>query len=160
MGLQSPAPNRDSFSSVQDCLTACDDDGDECVGISVLSDLAPLRVGKSCMFIRADTSNGVFKRSMVRTSLKRLALPSAFICPSGMDAPNGASSCKPITTLQVAVMVLSSIGTCDAATIESVRSTIFAFLSNPNSAHGELKKLVWCGWRLCCCVLQVWTPFS
>jgi hypothetical protein len=140
VGIQQPAPKRDSFTSVQDCLTACDDDGDKCVGITVLSDLAPLRVGKSCMFIRADTDNGVFKRSMIHTSLNRLALPSAFICPSGMSAPNGASSCKPITTPQVAVMVLKSTGTCSAATIESVRSAVAAFLSNPNSAHGELSR--------------------
>jgi hypothetical protein len=60
-------------------LTACDNAGDDCAGITVLSTVEPVQIGKSCAFIKADKNPGTFKRTMVRANLNRLSSPSAFL---------------------------------------------------------------------------------
>jgi hypothetical protein len=72
-------PGRSSFTSLSDCLKACEDAGDRCSGITVLSTVAPLDIAKHCAFVRSDNSNGLFKRTMIRADLNRLVLPSAFL---------------------------------------------------------------------------------
>lgn len=81
MGKQVPAPDRGNFTSVQQCLTACDNAGTQCSGVTVLSTVAPLQIPKTCMLVQANTDPGVSKRSMIRADLDRLILPSAFLCP-------------------------------------------------------------------------------
>lgn len=79
VGNQVDAPGRDSFSSVEDCLRACDDAGDMCSGVTVLSTVEPLAIAKSCRFVQANTGPGVFKRTVIRTDLNRLIFPSSFL---------------------------------------------------------------------------------
>jgi hypothetical protein len=72
-------PGRSAFTSVSDCLRACDDAGDRGSGITVLSTVAALDIAKHCAFVRSDNRNGLFKRTMIRADLNRLVLPSAFL---------------------------------------------------------------------------------
>lgn len=79
VGIQDPAPGRNTFTSVQDCLTACDNAGDSCAGVTVLSTVESVKIGTTCAFIKANTNPGTFKRTMVRASLNRLTFPTAFL---------------------------------------------------------------------------------
>lgn len=72
-------PGRGTFTSMRDCLKACDDAGVRCSGITVLSTVAPLDIAKHCAFDRSNNNNRVFKRTMIRADLNRLVLPSAFL---------------------------------------------------------------------------------
>lgn len=138
VGLQEPAPDRDKFDSVEDCLSACDAAGDNCVGVTVLSTVIPAQIPKICAFVKADTEPGTFKRTVIRADLKKLTFPSAFLWPSGTQGSgNYELSCSPITTPQIAVMVLTGLGTCDAATIEAARTAFLNFLSDPSTVFGE-----------------------
>jgi hypothetical protein len=79
VGNQVDAAGRDTFSSVEDCLRACDDAGDKCSGVTVLSTVEPLGIAKTCRFVQADTAPGSFRRTVIRTDLDRLLFPSSFL---------------------------------------------------------------------------------
>lgn len=72
-------PGRESFTSVGQCLKACDDAGESCSGITVLSTVAPVDIAKHCAFVKSNNNNGVFKRTMIRADLNRLIFPSPFL---------------------------------------------------------------------------------
>lgn len=95
-------PNVDhlTFTSVKELidLTACDDAGDRCSGITVLSTVNPVDIAKSCKFVTANTNNGVYQRTMIRADLNRLIFPTSFLCPSGYTVDEGGiSACQPLT---------------------------------------------------------------
>lgn len=116
------------------------------MGITLASTVNPASIPKTCSFVKANTDPGTFKRTVIRADLKRLTFPSAFLCPSGTQGSGSFElSCSPITTPQVAVMVLTGLGTCDAATIEAAKMAFFNFLSNPNTAFGECGLSCWAG---------------
>jgi hypothetical protein len=64
---------------VGDCLKACDNEGVKCSGVTVLSTVEPLEIGRTCAFVRANINPGLFKRSMIRADLNRLLFPSSFL---------------------------------------------------------------------------------
>lgn len=141
IGTQQPAAARDAFTSVEQCLTACDYAGDRCVGVTLLSTVETVKAATTCALIGANTQPGSPKRSMVHTDLTRLMLPSAFLCPSGFtysgaDAHAGLVSCDPLTTPQVMVLVLTAAGMCSPAATASIQSALQALLSDPNQAGG------------------------
>jgi hypothetical protein len=74
IGIQSAAPGVSAFVTAQDCLDACDDDG-WCVGVIMLPTAQPENIPKTCVLIRGDTTPGVYKRSMTRADIARLAVP-------------------------------------------------------------------------------------
>lgn len=141
VGIQVPAPDRDTFTSIQDCLIACDNAGATCAGITALSTVDPSQFAKHCSFITADTQPGRFKRTVVRSDLSHLAFRGVGLCPSGYasNLADSAASCIPATTEQVTVFVLRAQGTCSDATIQSVKDALLAFFSDPSQAYGE-----WC----------------
>lgn len=145
MGIQvDPAvvlPNVDrlAFTSVKDCLTACDDAGDRCSGITVLSTVNPVDIAKSCKFVTANTNNGVYQRTMIRADLNRLIFPTDFLCPSGYTVDGGGiSACQPLTTPTVVVLFLRAEGGCTQQLVSSLQTALERFLSDPTQAFGEL----------------------
>lgn len=74
IGIQRTATNASSFTVIQDCLDACDDDS-LCVGVIMKSASNPVNTPKNCVLIRGDTTLGVFKRSVTRADTARLAIP-------------------------------------------------------------------------------------
>lgn len=83
------------------------------------------------MLIEANTQPGVFKRTMIRTDLNRLLLPSSFLCPSGYTRGDGLIPCEPAPTPTVVILFFSSASTCTPELIASTRQAILAFLSSP-----------------------------
>jgi len=142
VGIQEAAPGRDKFTSVQDCLTACDYAGDQCSGITVLSTVEPVKIGTTCSFVKANTRPGVYKRTMIRADLNRLSLPSMFLCPSGYQQSTGSTPCQPMSSPTVVVFSMTATGVCDESTINSVRTALFNFMSNPTNVYGKLNRLV------------------
>lgn len=134
VGIQSPAPGAASFLSVRDCANACDEAAD-CTAFTVQMTVAQAAVGTTCQLVRGNSNLGKFKRTVVRTELTRIPMP-VYLCPSGYTMIPGFTSCVPITTAQAAVFVLTAQGTCDAATIQSVKDAITNYLSSPYSAFG------------------------
>jgi hypothetical protein len=139
VGIQEPAPGRATFKSVQDCIQTCDDMGVACSGITVLTTVKPTAVGPTCAIIKADTQPGVSKRTMIRADLDRLIIPSSLLCPSGYtpDA-EGLTKCTPVTTPAVVSLFLRAPGSCSDSLTSSVRTSLYKFLSNPDTAYGEL----------------------
>lgn len=132
--------DRNSFTSVKDCLTACDDAGDKCSGITVLSTVEPNAIGATCMFVTANTEPGVFKRTMIRADLGRLIFPSAFLCPSGYTSDiNGITPCAPNTAPVTVLLFMRAAGSCSDSLIASVRTSLLRFLQSPTLAFGELE---------------------
>jgi hypothetical protein len=161
VGIQTAAPGHDQFNSVQDCMKACDDAGDACVGVSFKTTVEQSQIGKTCSFVQADLRPGVFKRSMVRASLQRLTLRLAFLCPSGFVASDAASPCKPVETPQAVVLLLTATGTCSAQVIETVKAAFTEFFTNPQTAFGKcLPVALLCAHtcavsgRVCACTLH------
>lgn len=75
----------------------------------------------------------------VRYTLVRLKMPPWSCCcsPSGYQGSSSFDvSCSPITTPQVAVLVLTGFGTCDAQTIDDARTALYNFVSTPSTAFG------------------------
>jgi len=142
VGIQEPAPGRNQFLSVKDCLTACDYAGDQCSGITVLSTVEPVEIGKTCSFVKANTRPGVYKRTMVRADLNRLTLPSMFLCPSGYQQSSGFTPCEPMSSPTVVVFSMTATGQCDESTINSVRTALHNFVSNPNNVFGKFGRVV------------------
>lgn len=136
IGQQSVPSGAASFGTVQDCLTACDYD-EKCIGITIQETVIKTKIGSTCQIIHGDDRPGRFKRTVVRTELSRVALPTAFLCPSGYaQSGEGSSACTPITTPQQLTFVLTAVGTCDAATIQSAKDSWLAYLSNPETSFG------------------------
>jgi hypothetical protein len=134
--------DRTTFTSVKDCLTACDDAGDKCSGITVLSTVEPNAIGATCMFVTANTDPGVFKRTMIRADLNRLIFPSTFLCPSGYTSDaNGITPCTPFSTPVVVLLFMRAQGSCSADLIASVRTGLLKFLQDPLSAFGEFQTI-------------------
>jgi hypothetical protein len=75
IGIQSAAPGASAFTTAQDCLDACDDDG-WCAGVILLPTAQPENTPKTCLLIRGDATTGVHKRSMTRADIARLTLPA------------------------------------------------------------------------------------
>lgn len=104
----------------------------------MLSTVAPVDIGKTCMFVTANTQPGVYKRTMIRADVNRLIFPSSFLCPSGYTADaNGVTPCAPSASPVVVTLFFRTSGTCSADLIASVRNSLLAFLSDPNQAFGE-----------------------
>jgi hypothetical protein len=97
----------------------------------------PWKIGSTCRLVFGDATPGRFKRSLVRADLGRIGFRTTYLCPSGFEIQTGIITCTPITTVQAAVFVLTAQGTCDAATIQSVKDAITNFLSDETSAFGE-----------------------
>lgn len=108
--------------------------------------VAQAAVGTTCQLVRGNSLLGKFKRTVVRTELSRIPMP-IYLCPSGYTMIPGFTSCVPITTAQAAVFVLTAQGTCDGATIQSVKDAITNYLSSPYSAFGECSVEVLMGRR-------------
>lgn len=70
------APPALATSSIQACLTACDDDY-LCAGVWMTGVISPNQSNgpSSCTLIKGDATNGVFKRSMTKANVARLILP-------------------------------------------------------------------------------------
>lgn len=136
VGIQKPAPGAADFINVADCSKACDDDS-TCAGFTVRMTVDPWRIGTTCRLVFGDATQGRFKRSMVRTDLDRIGFRTTYLCPSGFNITEEIVRCTPITTVQAAVFVLTAQGTCDAATIQSVKDSIANFMSDPTAAFGE-----------------------
>ena len=112
----------------------------------MLSTVAPVDIGKTCMFVTANTQPGVYKRTMIRADVNRLIFPSSFLCPSGYTADaNGVTPCAPNTAPVVVMLFMRAQGSC-ADLVTSVRNSLLAFLSDPNQAFGEYCAMS--GWRL------------
>ena len=79
IGQQSAPHGVEAFSSVQDCVTACDFDGAACVGVTMEMTVNISKIGSTCKLIRGDSRPGRFKRTVVRTELSRVGFPSAFL---------------------------------------------------------------------------------
>lgn len=136
VGIQRPAKDAASFISVQDCTKACDDQSD-CAGVTVLMTVEPWKIGTTCRLVFGDATPGRFKRSMIRADLERIGFRTTYLCPSGYTIQEDIITCTPINTVQAAVYVLTAQGTCDAATIQSVKDAITKFLTDATSAFGE-----------------------
>lgn len=99
--------------------------------------VAKNKIGTTCRLVRGDSKPGRFLRTVVRTDLSKIGLPEGFLCPSGFPPDTqGTSACTPFTTLQEVTVMLTAQGTCDAATIQSVKDALTAYLSNPDTAWG------------------------
>lgn len=134
VGIQYAPTNVSSFTSVEDCLVACDYSPD-CAGFTIQQTVAKDKMGTTCMLIKGNTQQGRFMRTVVRTDPDRAGLPSS-LCPSGFDQTGGVSLCVPITTVQQVTFVLIVTGTCDAAALESVCAAVLAILSDPAVSYG------------------------
>lgn len=80
-GTSAAPTNAASFTKIQECLSACDEEaGGICAGVFmyVASTGTPeADTAKSCKLIHGDTTPGVFTRTLVKTQLSNLALPTA-----------------------------------------------------------------------------------
>lgn len=151
VGIQRPAKDAASFISVQECTRACDDMSD-CAGVTVLMTVEPWKIGSTCRLVFGDATPGRFKRSLVRADLDRIGFRTTYLCPSGFEIQTDIITCTPITTVQAAVFVLTAQGTCDAATIQSVKDAITNFLSDETSAFGEFAAgMLFCSGAYPCC---------
>ena len=74
VGLQALAPNAARFTSVLDCLVACDLDN-SCAGIVVDFTVEVSALPKTCRLIKGDARQGIYKRSMARADISRLQPP-------------------------------------------------------------------------------------
>jgi hypothetical protein len=81
---------------------------------------------------------------MIRTVLDRIGFPTGYLCPSGYTITDDVLNCNPINTVQAAVFVLTAQGTCDAATMQSVKESISKYLADPTTAFGELLAVQQC----------------
>jgi len=68
-----------TFSTVQDCITACDYDGARCVGVTLEMTVDRLKIASTCKLIRGNAMPGRFKRTVVRTELDRVGFPTSFL---------------------------------------------------------------------------------
>jgi hypothetical protein len=86
-----------NFTTVQQCLDLCDDDG-TCAGVILEETVDPAAVASTCKLFRGDARNGKFKRTVTRADLDRIVLPIFFLClgeRSGADM----TGCSPVSTL-------------------------------------------------------------
>jgi len=79
IGQQSSPRGVKTFSTVQDCVTACDDDGATCVGVTLEMTVDRNKLGTTCKLVRGDSRPGRFKRTVVRTELSRVGFPTSFL---------------------------------------------------------------------------------
>lgn len=78
IGVQAPAPGAAGFTSVGDCLIACDMDN-ACAGVVMQAAATPAQSASSCQVIKGDPRLGVYKRSMTRADVNRLDIPAALL---------------------------------------------------------------------------------
>lgn len=74
IGLQTPAPGASAFTTISDCLEACDNDN-TCVAWVVDMTVSISARPQTCKFVKGDTRPGQGKRSMIRSDLTRLQAP-------------------------------------------------------------------------------------
>jgi hypothetical protein len=96
----------------------------------------PSKVATTCRLVKGEPAPGRFLRTVVRTDLTRITFPASLPCPSGWRSDNG--TCVRSDTNQQLTWYMNAQGRCDAATVASVKSSVEAFLSNPNTAYGVL----------------------
>jgi hypothetical protein len=75
IGTQTAPANVNSFTTLQDCLDACDDAGAVCAGVRLRPSSTPSLTPRNCLLIKGDMTLGVNKRSMTRADVTRMALP-------------------------------------------------------------------------------------
>jgi hypothetical protein len=76
IGTQTAPAGASAFTTIQDCLDACDDAGYNCAGVVLRPASDPTFTPKTCLLISGDTTLGLTKRSMTRTVVAQLALPN------------------------------------------------------------------------------------
>lgn len=135
IGLQQPAPGAASFTSALDCMTACDV-LNNCAGFTLSMSVAQAKVGSTCRLVFGDASPQS-KRTVYKTDITRMGLPSEHLCPSGFTTAEAGMQCVPITQGQAASFVLTATGSCGATASQSVQGAVSDFLSNPDNAFGE-----------------------
>jgi hypothetical protein len=152
IGLQQPAPGAASFRSALDCMSACDV-LDTCAGFTLSLSVPWAKIGSTCRLVFGDP-HSQSKRTVSKTDVTRMGLPSDALCPSGYMTAEAGTQCVPITQGQAATFVLTATGSCGVAASQSVQGAVADFLSNPDNAFGERPSGV-CGlFRLCrknCC---------
>lgn len=120
-------------------MTACDM-LDNCAGLTLDMSVVRAKVGTTCRLVFGDASPQS-KRTVYKTDVTRMGLPSEHLCPSGFTTAEAGTQCVPITQGQAASFVLTATRSCDGTTAsQSVQGAVRDFLSNPDNAFGE-----------CCC---------
>lgn len=136
VGEQITPEGAQTFTSVEDCTKACDQDR-TCAGVTVLQTVDAWAVGTTCTFVTGDPTLGRFKRTVIRTDLSRLGFPNSLPCPSGYVLQNG-TGCVAVKDVQQLTWTINGQGRCDAATLASVKAAVTAYLSSPSTGHGVL----------------------
>lgn len=135
VGVQVPAPGAASFSSVADCMTACDAD-EECIGFVVVPTANKRLVGTTCTLIKADQRPDQFLQTAVRANPNSVAYPQDLPCPSGFTANESVTSCTPIQQPQQLTVVLRAKGRCSDAAVEAFKRDLAKYLSDPRKLYG------------------------
>lgn len=133
-GVQLQSAQTASFSSVAECMAACDKD-DDCVGFLVQPN-ASGAAGSTCMLINADTRPDQLLQSAIRAAPGAVAVPDSLPCPSGYSTSHSVTSCAPIQQPQQLTVVLRAKGKCSDAAVEAFKRSLFKYLSNPSKVYG------------------------
>lgn len=78
IGNQVDPPGVQDFKNIEECAIACDYDPN-CAGVTVKMTVDKTKMGTTCKFIKGSTFPGVFKRTVIRAELSRIAFPSAYL---------------------------------------------------------------------------------
>jgi hypothetical protein len=78
IGIQYDPPGVQNYTNIEQCAIACDYDP-ICAGVTVKMTVDRTQIGTTCKFIKGSTFAGIFKRSMTRAELSRIAFPSAYL---------------------------------------------------------------------------------
>jgi hypothetical protein len=134
---QTAPANAASFFSIEDCTRACDFDR-TCAGVTLQQTVDVGAVASTCKLVQGDDYPGRFIRTVVRVDMDQTNFPAALPCPSGYVSTNetGTAGCVKDTNSQLLTWKLIGQGSCDAATVASVRTAVTSYLSSPLTAYG------------------------
>lgn len=132
---QTAPANTATFSSIEECTKACDYDC-TCAGVTLLQTVDAGAVASTCKLLQGDDYPGRFQRTVVRVDMDQTNFPNALPCPSGYLLSNKTGSCIKDTNSQLLTWNLIGQGSCNAATVVSVRTAVTNYLSSPVTAYG------------------------
>lgn len=133
IGVQYEPAGVTSFTAVQQCLDACNDDG-ICAGVTIEETVDRTKIATTCKLLKGDSTSGKFKRTMVRTHLDRIGLPVFYLCLGDRSVSNDVTGCSPITTLEQVAFALNKRTQCSPAFIEAAKEQAKSYMIVPASS--------------------------
>jgi hypothetical protein len=132
IGVQYAPAGVASFTAVQQCLDACNDDG-ICAGVTIEETVDRTKIATTCKLFKGDSTPGKFQRTVVRAHLDRIGLPVLYLCLGDRSVSNDVTGCSPITTLEQVAFTLKKRTQCTSAFIEAAKDQAKSYMVVPTS---------------------------